>query len=49
MEFPAELWTLISLIIKVVVYVSYFFPMLGARVLDYVDLWPTWWPFSPII
>lgn len=35
--------------VQVVVYVTYFFPMLGAWLLDFFGLWPTIWPFTQFI
>lgn len=37
---------LFVLVFKVIVYVSYFLPVLGARILDAIGLWPEWWPFG---
>jgi hypothetical protein len=32
--------------VQVVVYITYFFPILGARILDWLGLWPHLWPFT---
>ena len=40
------IWTLISFVIKVCVYVVYFLPILAARIMDWLNLWPHVWPFS---
>lgn len=42
------LWGIISFVIKVCIYVSYFFPLIGARLLQWAHLWPTLWPFGNI-
>ncbi len=43
------IWIVVSFIIKVVIYVTYFFPLIGARLLQWAHLWPTLWPFGHII
>jgi hypothetical protein len=47
MEILTLLWIVFSLAVKTVVYITYFFPMVGARILEYFNLWPTLWPFGP--
>ncbi len=49
METLAPLWAIISLVIKVAVYITYFLPMIGARILEYFHLWPSLWPFGPFV
>lgn len=40
------IWTLISFVIKVCIYVVYFLPILAARIMDWLNFWPHIWPFS---
>lgn len=40
---------IVSFAIKAFIYVTYFIPLILARALQYFDLWPTLWPFSPLI
>jgi hypothetical protein len=40
---------LIVLLIKLVIYVAYFLPVLGARVLEALGVWPEWWPFGGVL
>lgn len=42
-------WTVINFIIKAIVYVTYFFPFIGYRILEFLHLWPNVWPLSPLI
>jgi hypothetical protein len=44
-----SLLSLVVLILKLVIYVSYFLPVLGARVLEALGLWPQWWPFGGVL
>ncbi len=39
-------WRILSFMIKAVIYVIYFFPVIGARILQLLYLWPTLWPFG---
>ncbi|MGB9608758.1 MAG: hypothetical protein ACPL3E_00060 [Minisyncoccia bacterium] len=39
-------WPLISLLIKIWVYVVYFIPVLGMKFLKFLGLWPSLWPFN---
>lgn len=41
-------WSVISFLIKVLIYITYFFPLLGAQILQFLNLWPTLWPFGNI-
>lgn len=38
-------WSIITFLIKLCIYVAYFFPMIGMKILKVIDLWPTIWPF----
>ncbi len=49
MEILAFIWLLISSVVKFIIYITYFIPLLAARILQFLDLWPTLWPFSPLI
>ena len=49
MEIIALIWSGISFVIKAIVYLCYFFPLIGARILQWLDLWPTVWPFGFIV
>jgi hypothetical protein len=42
----SPLWPLIALLIKVWVYIIYFIPMLGMKLLKFLGLWPSLWPFN---
>lgn len=40
------IWPLVIFIIKVWIYIVYFIPMLGIKLLKYLGLWPNLWPFN---
>lgn len=43
------IWVIIGFIIKVIVYITYFIPFIGYRILEFLHLWPYVWPLSPMI
>jgi len=43
------LWLIISVFIKAILYILYFVPLVMARIIQFFDLWPTLWPFSPLM
>jgi hypothetical protein len=49
MEILALIWFIIGSVVKFIIYVTYFIPLLVARGFQYIDFWPTLWPFSPLI
>jgi hypothetical protein len=40
------LWPIISFVVKIWVYFVYFIPVLGMKLLKFLGLWPTIWPFN---
>lgn len=47
-ELVITLWTVASFIIKLLIYVTYVLPLVGARLFQFLDLWPSIWPFGGI-
>lgn len=49
METLELVWFIASIVVKLVIYITYFIPLIGARILQFLGLWPTMWPFSPLL
>ncbi|MCS6789059.1 MAG: hypothetical protein NZ484_00600 [Patescibacteria group bacterium] len=45
-EFLGPFWPIISFLIKLWVYIVYFIPVLGMKLLKFLNLWPSVWPFN---
>ena len=43
------IWVIISFVIKAIVYVTYFIPFIGYRILEFLHLWPHVWPLNPFV
>jgi len=39
-------WLILATIIKIIVYVTYFVPFIGFKILQYLNLWPNVWPLG---
>ena len=42
------IWLIISFFIKIIVYVVYFIPFIGFRIIHFLGFWPDLWPLSVI-
>lgn len=42
-------WGVVVFIVKAVLYVCLFLPVLGVRLAEWLGMWPTLWPFGIII
>lgn len=45
-EIIGPIWPIIAFLIKIWIYVIYFIPMLGMKLLKYLNLWPNVWPLN---